>query len=98
MTDISNAGLNASNWFVLAAKKGKWDEFIGREDIHMPKVFDEAHGLPLDLHLHLHAGLSHADLFSKPLSCHNPCPVHAESPIFQLMPSNLGASNKLDLT
>ena len=35
MTDISNAGLNASNWFKLAADKGKWDEFISREDIHI---------------------------------------------------------------
>jgi len=34
MTDISNAGLDASNWFLLAAKKGKWEEFISREDIH----------------------------------------------------------------
>ena len=40
MTDISNAGLNASNWFLLAAKKGTWDKFIGREDIHMVSSAD----------------------------------------------------------
>jgi hypothetical protein len=34
MTDISNAGLDASNWFTLAAQKGRWDEFIRQEDIH----------------------------------------------------------------
>eukprot|EP00292_Cryptomonas_paramecium_P030807 CAMPEP_0113681810 /NCGR_PEP_ID=MMETSP0038_2-20120614/12239_1 /TAXON_ID=2898 /ORGANISM="Cryptomonas paramecium" /LENGTH=46 /DNA_ID=CAMNT_0000600659 /DNA_START=36 /DNA_END=173 /DNA_ORIENTATION=- /assembly_acc=CAM_ASM_000170 len=40
MTDISNAGLTASNWFALAANKGQWEEFIGREDIHIASSAD----------------------------------------------------------
>ena len=45
MTDIKYAGLNARNWFMLAADKGQWDEFIGREDIHIPSSANPL-GLP----------------------------------------------------
>lgn len=40
MTDISNAGLDDSNWFMLAANKGQWEEFIGRDDIHIASSVD----------------------------------------------------------
>ena len=65
MTDISHAGLDATNWFTLAVQKGKWEDFIGQEDIHNrplavlqpppvtvlpPKIFAAALGSPPDAH------------------------------------------------
>ena len=35
MTDIITTGLNADNWFILAASNEKWDAFIGRDDVHI---------------------------------------------------------------
>jgi hypothetical protein len=36
--DISTAESNAPKWLLLAVKKGTWEEFIGRENIHPMRI------------------------------------------------------------
>ena len=109
MTDICNAGLNASNWFALAANKEKWDEFIGRDDIHIRPVVSkpfvrcpaeladrfQTHFIMIDTGMPLltRSLFVRSQLFSLLSSLY---PGQPEPRIFRLMLSTLGASNKLD--